>query len=253
MDQLKTFQNSNVTLRRQPNWLKQTPSTFVEVIESPEPNFQRLSKEYYNDAIGVIAGKTTIFLNINSTGDNNAEIAYQFAGDLLSTRPDWKIEEIDFFFKFIRTRQDIPELKLFGNKITGLKLMEFVSVYEDYRSQEREEYLRKKHKTEPRQIESAKADPSTIKAHIEAIGELLKPQKKEYFKSTNKEENNIDSKLIASIDNDSINKRIQKIMIDFDELAKEIEQDKNEKRVVFVNGIMMNTEQYLQYRLGIEL
>lgn len=71
-----------------------------------------------------------------------------FANDLIETRPTWKAMDFPNMFKFFRQRQDIEGLKVFGNTITGQKLMEMVAVYEDQRAAEMEKYQREKSQSE---------------------------------------------------------------------------------------------------------
>lgn len=63
---------------------------------------------------------------INATAD-------AFAVDIVESRLDWKYQDIEMFFKTIRRRQDLPEFKVMGNKVTILKLNEMLAAYEAMR------------------------------------------------------------------------------------------------------------------------
>ena len=68
-------------------------------------------------------------------------IAMQFSQDIVELRRDWNLDDIVMFFKFIRQRQDIPELKTYGGKITAIKLIEFSNYYENERCEVKEQFL----------------------------------------------------------------------------------------------------------------
>lgn len=81
---------------------------------------------------------------INATAD-------AFAVDLVESRLDWKYQDIEMFFKTIRRRQDVPEFKVMGNKVTILKLNEMLAAYECLRSdaiveiKQKEKYIASEH------------------------------------------------------------------------------------------------------------
>ncbi len=81
---------------------------------------------------------TQRFIKVNFPEVNAVDISLQFAVDIIDLRPDWNIMDILNFFKFIRQRQDLPENKIFGNKISPIKLMELTAVYEENKSIARE-------------------------------------------------------------------------------------------------------------------
>ncbi len=124
-----------------------------------------------------IAGATSNFLHLCSDGENIGLISKEFAKDIIETRPDWKVDEIDFFFKFCRQRRDLTD-KSFGNKITLLKLMDFVFMYEDYRSQERELLLKEKRLKEDPNEPFKLADEPIKKQSLSKIYDMLKPEYK---------------------------------------------------------------------------
>lgn len=84
---------------------------------------------------------TQRFLMVNFPDTAIDMTASQFAQDIISLRRDWNLDDIVMFFKFIRQRQDIPELKTYGGKITAIKLIEFSGVYENERCEIKEQFL----------------------------------------------------------------------------------------------------------------
>ena len=95
---------------------------------------------------------------VNYLDDNLPEIIYthvpsasrktpfeRFKYSLLGVKKG--IADIIIFFKYVRQNQHIKELKVMGNKINGLKLMEFVNIYDDFRANERTKIFRE-NKTE---------------------------------------------------------------------------------------------------------
>ncbi len=81
---------------------------------------------------------TQRFITVNFPEVNAVDISLQFAVDIVDIRQDWNLLDILNFFKFIRQRQDLPENKIFGNKITPIKLIELTAVYENNKSIARE-------------------------------------------------------------------------------------------------------------------
>lgn len=159
------------------------------------------------------------FLTINSNGDNTGLIARQFAQDIFETRPDWKTEDIDYFFKFIRQRQDIPECKIFGNKITGIKLMELAVIYEDYKSQERERMIKEQASFKlPSEDFNPTMTSKEIADHIQKIikdiGEKRQEPKVSHVHQT--EEVKQHQQAVAETDFNALNMDIKIHMGDFD-------------------------------------
>jgi len=62
--------------------------------------------------------------------------------DIMEIKSDWKLQDIILMFKYVRQNQHIKELKVLGNKINALKLMEFANVYDDFRANERAKVYR---------------------------------------------------------------------------------------------------------------
>lgn len=81
---------------------------------------------------------TQRFITVNFPEVNAVDVSLQFAVDIIEIRQDWNLLDILNFFKFIRQRQDLPENKIFGNKISPIKLIELTSVYEENKSIARE-------------------------------------------------------------------------------------------------------------------
>lgn len=107
-----------------------------DVLRSSEPSVISLVKTNYPNLMKFAALSVKNYLIYCFPAQAN--IATQFASDLIEQRPDWKAADFILCFKFIRTRQDLPELKVFGNTITPQKLNEMIAVYEEHRSIERE-------------------------------------------------------------------------------------------------------------------
>lgn len=98
---------------------------------------------------------TQRFISVNFPDSSAVDIALQFAVDIVDMRPDWNILDVLYFFKFIRQRQDLPENKIFGNKISPIKLTELTAVYENNKSIAREIW----HKNEiSREVHGTKED-----------------------------------------------------------------------------------------------
>ena len=122
--------------------------------------FQTQSKpfcvvENESDLLKGIVKLTQRFISVNFPDVDSVAISLQFAVDIISTKPDWNLLDILNLFKFIRQRQDLPENKIFGNKISPIKLMELVTVYEENKSIAREIW----HKNEiSREVHGTKED-----------------------------------------------------------------------------------------------
>lgn len=107
--------------------------------------FETKSKPFCNVAderklLQSIMKLTEMFLKTNFTDCETENIALQFAVDLTDLRSDWSLLDVLHFFKFVRQRQDLPENKIFGNKISPIKLMELTAVYEENKAIARENW-----------------------------------------------------------------------------------------------------------------
>jgi hypothetical protein len=99
---------------------------------------------------------TQRFLQANFPESAIDATASQFAQDITELRRDWILDDIILFFKFVRQRQDIPELKTYGAKITSIKLLEFTKFYEDERCDAKEKFLSQKKQQELRELHDEK-------------------------------------------------------------------------------------------------
>lgn len=99
-------------------------------------NFGQLTKPQEKEVLTHIHTLSNRFFNVNFPDANSSEVAAQFAVDILESRKHWTLYDVIYFFKFIRQRQDLEELKIFGNafKITPIVLSRLVSVYEEHKS-----------------------------------------------------------------------------------------------------------------------
>lgn len=95
------------------------------------------------ELLGIISQLAARFVSVNFPDTNADDVSFQFAVDVIETRPDWNILDVVYFFKFIRQRQDIEDTKVWGNKITPVKLSSLMAVYEEHKSQAREQLHRK--------------------------------------------------------------------------------------------------------------
>lgn len=101
------------------------------------------NKETEEDILRNIFIITQRFLIANFPESSIDVISMQFSQDISELRRDWNLDDIIMFFKFVRQRQDIPELKTYGGKITAIKLIEFTGVYENERCEVKEQFLAK--------------------------------------------------------------------------------------------------------------
>lgn len=145
----------------------QSVTSFDDIFQSPS---KVLKYQDRGDLLKFIVLHTLNFLNVNSPDPNNAPIAAQFAEDIADTRWDWKPEDIEYFFKFIRRRQDIPECNILGNKITALKLASIVPVYEDWRCRQKEDNIAQSKKESKKPLA-----PSAQKIVEEIVNRLKTP------------------------------------------------------------------------------
>ena len=131
-----------------------------DALQSGLPVFQKIIKsEGKTELAAYIISKTILFIqnNFPSTA-NQVSVAGEFAEDLIEQRIDWRVPDVELFFKFIKHNQGvIAELKTYGNIITPIRLCEMASEYEDKRASEREQIERDKiHQLDNAPIESPK-------------------------------------------------------------------------------------------------
>lgn len=142
----------NITIKQQLNEYLQNGDIITlakaERQVSFEVIFQTQSKPFCNvqdekKLLESIIKLTQRFISVNFPEVSAVDVSLQFAVDIMESRPDWNLLDILHFFKFIRQRQDLPENKIFGNKITPLKLMELTAGYEENKSIAREIWHKK--------------------------------------------------------------------------------------------------------------
>lgn len=191
------------------------------------------------------------FLKINSTGDNNDLVSQQFASDFIATRPDWKLPEVKVFFDTIRQRQDLEVFNIVGYRITPLKLNEMLCAYEQFRSDEREKYIGENFKNNIRteKIETpsseAKKEFNKVYKMVEPlpkqppVNHVLQPEEVEKFQES-----------VSDLNLNSVNKKVQAWMKEFDALCQENEYENPGQRTVLVDGKKMNTTEYLEFMLN---
>lgn len=100
-----------------------------------------LAKNNYELIFKLSLAVITDYFNV--AHPNMLPTANRIAADLIETRPSWKAADFINLCKFLRQRQDIQELKVYG-QITFEKFVSNIAVYEDYRAQEMEAYHAKK-------------------------------------------------------------------------------------------------------------
>jgi hypothetical protein len=117
--------------------------TIEQCVLSKEKNLFTLANNQITELelIKSIFKLTQRFLLANFSDSQIDATANQFALDIIDLRRDWNLDDIIMFFKFIRQRQDIPELKTYGGKITAIKLIEFSGIYENERCEVKEQFL----------------------------------------------------------------------------------------------------------------
>lgn len=145
--QLQSFLNSGdvITIMK-----AEKDINFDVIFQTSSKAFCCVAPEKEGELLSSIVKLTVRFVSVNFPDVSANDISIQFAVDVVHTRPDWNLLDILHFFKFIRQRQDLPENKIFGNKITPLKLMELTAVYETNKSIAREQW----HRKETNQIEN---------------------------------------------------------------------------------------------------
>ena len=102
----------------------------MEIIKSKEPSIHLLRNDedekqnLFNFAVACI----TNYLELCFPGQ--IHFAPAIASDLINTRDDWRAADFINCFRFLRQRQDIEAIRVYGNTLTIPKMMELVSVYE---------------------------------------------------------------------------------------------------------------------------
>ena len=109
------------------------------VLKNSNPVFNEISKNESQEleTMKIIDILCQRFILQNYPDSNHIEISRQFTLNIMGVKTDWKVEDIILMFKFVIQNQHIKELKVMGNKINALKLMEFANIYDDHRANER--------------------------------------------------------------------------------------------------------------------
>lgn len=118
--------------------------TLPDVVRSAEPSIgfiaakASIASQHYENLFTFVTACVAKYLNYASPATMG--IAPDVAADLIEKSPTWKTTDFLMCFKFFRQRQDLEGLKIFGNTVTGQKLMEMVAVYEEHRAIEFEKF-----------------------------------------------------------------------------------------------------------------
>lgn len=210
----------------------------------PSPNLQKLNRIDPDRLEKEIAMMCYTFLKINSTGDNHDIISQQFAGDIILTRPDWKLPEVKVFFDVVRQRQDMECFKIMGNKITSLKLSEMVGCFDAMIRAELREAMAKIHLKDDSNPVDLSGKFDSIYRHIDS----LKPKKVIVNHSMrSQEEKEFEERVakatgyVATVDH----------FANFDDLWR-IEERRNSKgeRVIEIDGRFMTSADYFAFKEG---
>lgn len=144
------------------------------VLKNSNPVFNEISKNESQEleTMKIIDILCQRFVLENYPDSNHIEISRQFTLNILEVKTDWKIEDIILMFKFVFQNQHIKELKVMGNKINGLKLMEFANIYDDFRANERAKVYREIPKEKSNEM------PKTVMAQLVEIVTKIKNKPK---------------------------------------------------------------------------
>jgi hypothetical protein len=144
------------------------------VLKNSNPVFNEISKNESQEleTMKIIDILCQRFVLENYPDSNHIEISRQFTLNILEVKTDWKIEDIILMFKFVFQNQHIKELKVMGNKINGLKLMEFANIYDDFRANERAKVYREIPKEKSNEM------PKTVMAQLMEIVTKIKNKPK---------------------------------------------------------------------------
>lgn len=121
-------------------------TTFNAIVKSSEPVFKTIVKAGESVRLAkTISGIAAIFFTDNfPEQDNTSDLAFLFSQQIIKREPTWEVGDAVNFFNFIQMRQDLPELKIYGNRITPIRLMEMVSVYNEHKAIEMEKVIAEK-------------------------------------------------------------------------------------------------------------
>lgn len=120
---LMNFSENKVLLERE--------LSFDAIVKSEGSSVLAMRQNSYTDLfkfVCVIVTDWATKFHPNLTGLTN-----EIAADLIETRDTWKAEDFIHFFKFIRQRQDLPEMKVYG-QMSYEKLIAMLTIYEETRA-----------------------------------------------------------------------------------------------------------------------
>ena len=206
--------------------------TVTRALLKKEYVINQLAKEDLDKTKKDISAICFKFLRINSTGDMNDLISQQFADMIIRTRYDWKLIEVQTFFNTILDRQDIEGFRVFGNKITALKLSEMVCTYEELRSEAREGLIKQSKATEPTEKLNI-ASMEEAKVYIDKIFENVKPIKK----------------VCQPTEKNSAYWIVQEYLEEFDRLFNSQQNTCEGVRYVVIQGVKYDIDKYLRLRM----
>ena len=211
----------------------------------PSPNLQKLNRIDPDRLEKEIALMCYMFLKINSTGDNHDIISQQFAGDIILTRPDWKLPEVKVFFDVVRQRQDMECFKIMGNKITSLKLSEMAGCFDAIIRADLRVAKAKIRLKEDDSLIDLKGKFDNIYRHIDSlktknatVNHLLRSHEEKEFEERVMKATGY----VATVDH----------FANFDELWK-VEERRNGKgeRVIEIDGKFMTSADYFAFKEGL--
>jgi hypothetical protein len=170
------------------------------VLKNSNPVFNEISKNESQEleTMKIIDILCQRFVLENYPDSNHIEISRQFTLNILDVKTDWKIEDIILMFKFVFQNQHIKELKVMGNKINGLKLMEFANIYDDFRANERAQRCSGKF-----QSEKSNEMPKTVMAQLMEIVTKIKNKPKKDINAQILQRKKKDRENIAEIEKTS--------------------------------------------------
>ena len=144
MEQLQKLSNLHLAIEENSMELMQIEKrlTVEMVLKSENAVFKEIGESEELENMKTIDILTQRFLIAHFPDTNHVEVSRQFTMDIMEIKSDWKLQDIILMFKYVRQNQHIKELKVLGNKINALKLMEFANVYDDFRANERAKVYR---------------------------------------------------------------------------------------------------------------
>lgn len=120
--------------------------TVSQVLNSELPVFQKIMKLERAELMAYISKTTVVFIKNNFPGTKDpVSVAGEFAEDLMEQRLDWRLPDINLFFKFIKQNVGtMDDIKTFGNVMTPIRLLELATMYEEERCKIREAERKKR-------------------------------------------------------------------------------------------------------------